>query len=70
MGTPSSPDHMKPIVQFCLFTLQHYLRHSSDCVYYPFTKDCIAFHTPSLNVNLHVPLNEEIQVRKITRVQG
>jgi len=43
-GTPSGPNHMKLIVQFCPRTGEHVGRHTLGLLSYPCTKGSIVIH--------------------------
>jgi hypothetical protein len=56
--------HIRAVVQ------RNNSNKASDYVDCPSTKDCSDIHTCFVNIIPHIPLQEEIQVRDITREQG
>ena len=69
-GISRGSDHIKPTVTFCPCTAQNFFRHTSDCLDYPCTKGCRVNHICSGNIILHIPPQEENQLRDIREAWG
>jgi hypothetical protein len=68
--TSTKENPVNPTVIFCPCTRQNFFRHILDFLYYPCTKVCIVNHSSSRSINLHIPPQEEKQLRDIIEGWG
>jgi hypothetical protein len=68
--TSTRENPVKPSVMFCSCTGQNFFRHISDFLYYPCTKGCRVNHSSSGSIILHLPPQEEKQLRDISEGWG